>query len=249
QVAIFRDRVTVRNFWCGGTLITKSVVLSAAHCFYESLNDTKYLARIGGVNISEGSSGPFVERNVSSVHIHPDYNERHHYADVALLVLDRPGRLSNSKRPFACLPDPDEEPDRDQATVLGWGHDTFGGRLQTHLQKARLPLVSNNVCNEAYMALASYEREFPRGVNRDFVCAGNITDGGVDACQQDSGGPLVINTTRNDRNFQEIIGIVSFGVDCGTPNYPGVYTRVATFRDWILNKMAEVLPDSQINLL
>ncbi|KAG0411828.1 hypothetical protein HPB47_011036 [Ixodes persulcatus] len=148
-------------------------------------NDTTYLARIGGVNISEGSNDSFVQRNVVSVHVHPDYNERQHYADVALLLLDRSGRQSDLKRPFACLPDADDaEPDTGQAVVLGWGHDVFGGRLQTHLQEARVPLVANDLCNDAYRSLASYEREFPRGISGDFICAGNITDGGVDACQR-----------------------------------------------------------------
>ncbi|CAN8022611.1 unnamed protein product, partial [Ixodes persulcatus] len=212
-------------------------------------NGTQYLARIGEVKISGKKKNSTVERNVTSVIVHPDYNERQHYADVALLVLDASARQRRLRRPFACLPDAGAEPDKDQAIVLGWGHDAFGGRVHTHLQEVRLPLVANDVCNESYSSLENYAREFPRGINDDFVCAGNITYGGVDACQQDSGGPLVTETTRNGQKVLEVIGVVSFGVGCGSPNFPGVYARVSTYRDWILNKMTQVLPDSHIGLV
>ncbi|KAM7299838.1 clotting factor G beta subunit [Ixodes scapularis] len=208
-----------------------------------------YLARIGEVKISGTKKNSTLERNVTSVVVHPDYNERQHYADVALLVLDASARRRRLRRPFACLPDAGAEPDKDQAIVLGWGHNGFGGRVHTHLQEVRVPLVANDVCNESYSALENYAREFPRGVNDDFVCAGNLTYGGVDACQQDSGGPLVMETTRNGQKVLEVVGVVSFGVGCGSPNFPGVYARVSTYRDWILNKMTQVLPDSQIGLV
>ncbi|KAG0421211.1 hypothetical protein HPB47_002894, partial [Ixodes persulcatus] len=247
-VAIFRDNVSVRNFRCGGALITKTVVLSAAHCFYGTLTDTEYFVRVGSVKISEESKGSSVGRKVTSVHIHPDYDERQHNADVALLTLDRTAMSERHWPPFVCLPNRAAEPSTGQAIVLGWGHNTFGGRLQTHLQEATVPLVTNDVCNKAYRSLNSYEREFPKGINKDFICAGNITAGGVDACQQDSGGPLLSKSLRNGRDIHEIIGIVSFGVGCGSADFPGVYARVATYRGWILNTMAEVLPDSEINL-
>lgn len=41
----------------------------------------------------------------------------------------------------------------------------------------------------------------------------------------DSGGPM------SAQGIQ--IGIVSWGVYCGHRNYPGVYTNVTFFRDWI----------------
>lgn len=243
-VAIYRNEVNILNYWCGGTLITSRVVLSAAHCFAYSLNGTKYIARIGGVNISDTSNTTFVQRNVASVLVHPDYNDRRHYNDVALLLLDTQARQRGVSQPFACLPDADSAPTvQGIATVLGWGHNSFGGTLQTVLQEAQVPLVDNAACDRAYHSLGSYDREFPQGINEQFVCAGNITVGGVDACQQDSGGPLVVNVDRLGQTYYELVGVVSFGVGCGSAAYPGVYASVSHFMHWILNATASIVPE------
>lgn len=61
------------------------------------------------------------------------------------------------------------------------------------------------------------------------MCASNIVEGS-DACQGDSGGPLF--SVNQDSGVSTIVGIVSFGISCGT-ELPGVYTRVASFVDWI----------------
>ena len=51
--------------------------------------------------------------------------------------------------------------------------------------------------------------------------------GGVDACQGDSGGPLFT------QNPSTLIGIVSWGYGCAAAGYPGVYTQVSYFIDFI----------------
>jgi trypsin len=56
------------------------------------------------------------------------------------------------------------------------------------------------------------------------ICAA-VSGGGKDACQGDSGGPLVAEGT--------LVGLVSWGVGCAEANYPGVYSNVATLKDFI----------------
>ncbi|CAG0920442.1 unnamed protein product [Notodromas monacha] len=59
------------------------------------------------------------------------------------------------------------------------------------------------------------------------ICAGNVEDGGVDTCQGDSGGPLT------DEAVSKLLGLTSCGYGCAQPGFPGVYTQVSYFLDWI----------------
>ena len=63
------------------------------------------------------------------------------------------------------------------------------------------------------------------------LCAG---EGSMDACQGDSGGPLICEHEQAGLPSQLVqCGIVSWGIGCGDPEYPGVYTELTYFLDWI----------------
>ena len=66
------------------------------------------------------------------------------------------------------------------------------------------------------------------------ICAGDVRNGGVDACQGDAGGPLVY---QDEDGHHVLAGIVSWGVGCGRPGLAGVYTNVASYKEWIDNKI------------
>lgn len=70
--------------------------------------------------------------------------------------------------------------------------------------------------------------EFRNGITSSQYCAQDPA-GIQDSCQGDSGGPLQM--FKNHSDTAHVVGIVSFGVDCGT--FPGIYTRVAYFLKWI----------------
>ncbi len=36
----------------------------------------------------------------------------------------------------------------------------------------------------------------------------------------------------------EQVGIVSWGIGCGTDEFPGVYTRISEVKRWIINVMS-----------
>merc|ERR1712029_959258 len=78
-------------------------------------------------------------------------------------------------------------------------------------------VISNSQCAGNYGS---------NSITSAMVCA---ADTGKDSCQGDSGGPMV--TQENGRHAQ--IGVVSWGIGCASPNYPGVYARVTSVKSWI----------------
>jgi secreted trypsin-like serine protease len=96
-----------------------------------------------------------------------------------------------------------------------------------------LPVVSNEDCGRVYQ-----EKRLDIGDGQ--LCAGGVE--GKDSCTGDSGGPLMSTgmSSRDGRTRYFLAGVVSFGPDpCGKKDWPGVYTRVARYTDWILNQLAD----------
>lgn len=65
-------------------------------------------------------------------------------------------------------------------------------------------------------------------ISETIICVANP---GKDVCQGDNGGPLVsMGTSPED---DTLVGLVSWGLGCADPKYPGVYTDISTVRSWI----------------
>lgn len=87
-------------------------------------------------------------------------------------------------------------------------------------------LIATKKCNASYVDLG----KLPRGIDNTIICARDIahTSQISDACQGDSGGPLVMVNGNN----HTVIGVTSFGQQCGTV-VPSGYTAVHPYIDWI----------------
>jgi len=97
--------------------------------------------------------------------------------------------------------------------------------------EAMVPLLAESKCRETYAQVGLPNTR----IEASQICAG-YADGGIDSCQGDSGGPLM-GHMEGDSRFQ-LLGLVSWGIGCARPEYPGVYTRVVHFVDWVQAKMA-----------
>jgi secreted trypsin-like serine protease len=132
--------------------------------------------------------------------------------DILLIKLD-----SASRQTPALMGSVAGVPDR--VTVVGWGLLTEGAsRTSEKLMQVTVDRVSNSRCNAMYNTSGIQ-------ITDDMFCASTP---GKDSCQGDSGGPA-FESLAKDR----VVGIVSFGIGCARPDFPGVYTEIDNYMGWI----------------
>ncbi|XP_023234477.1 uncharacterized protein LOC111634033 [Centruroides sculpturatus] len=223
MVSIHQKTPLGEGYVCGGCIISDRYILTAAHCFGENTKPaSEYLVKRQGIKKELG-----INEEVENVKLHPDFKNGQHYNDIAIITLKNP-LLFNDKFMPACLPTEQIDYLDRKVTVLGWGDTSFAGRSSDILQEATLDVIPTSECNASYSKLRS--SAIPKGVTQDFLCAG-IFEGGKDACQGDSGGPLM---TREFPSLNwAVVGVVSFGYQCARAGYPGIYTKISNYIQWI----------------
>lgn len=206
---------------CGGSLLAKDMVLSAAHCADGgSLSLPSYDVVIGRHDHDEYWDGDRVD--VAREYIHPQYNRFTSNYDVMVVKLARSTRAdvatiklnSSNSKPSTGQP----------VTVVGWGV-TESGYTSDELKEVEVTVVSPFSCRSSYGFDA---------ITDEMLCA---ADPNEDSCQGDSGGPLFLKGDSAEDDLQ--VGIVSWGYDCADRNYPGVYARVSSVYDWVKDIVCE----------
>ncbi|CAG9814029.1 unnamed protein product [Phaedon cochleariae] len=201
-----------RASWsCGGSLITKRYVLTAAHCLDGA---SSVRVTLGAHNLVRPAAGSFTLNGRTWV-IHEEYDDTNIDNDIGVIQLERAVTLTRNIQ-LARLPsllDVGINLEGRTARVSGWGLTNGVSQTTTNvLRQVNNTIISNRECNNVF------------GIVRDTeVCLSSA--GGRSACTGDSGGPLVIGNVQH--------GIVSYGSAYCLSNTPSVFNRVSSYLNWL----------------
>ncbi len=207
---------------CGGTVIARNWILTAAHCVKPASMAAGRRVRLGALNIERDKGVTF---RIDDVVTHPDYRNSFRRNDIALIRFSA-DRLSGPRAaaaiaPLGALDRGTAFRAEDKVTALGWGKYRNVGAFQTSaaLLSVTLAVVPQPDCRRLWV-----DQEVPDDI---VLCAAGDA---VATCAGDSGGPVVVGWAK-----PMLVGVVAGGNKYCTGNsaVPGIYTRVAAFRVWI----------------
>ncbi len=221
--------------FCGGSLIDRYWVVTAAHCVDDSSPDDLVI----WANLTDKSNPEMGAemRTVRAIYIHADYNGFGFQGDIALLLLDSPidtiTPIVYSQNPVAISPG-------DEARAIGWGQTQVSPAMSPNiLQVTDLDIVDNSSASAAYGVPL---------VGTQFLSAGR---NGFDVCFGDSGGPLFDPSNVGIGGGPLLYGVTSFGVGCqASASIPSVFANTGHFAPWLNQFLAQPTgPDPSLSVL
>ncbi|XP_039757158.1 chymotrypsin-1-like [Pararge aegeria] len=211
-----------RSFLCGGSIVTRRTILTAAHCMRAAGGNNPSNSLRGTVGTNRWSSGG-VSHNFQRGVMHAQYNHNLIKNDIGILITASNIAFSITIQPLVISYD---FMGGGVATrVTGWGRTSAGGSLSATLLELRPSTIDGQRCVRDLAARASQLNIRAPHVDPAIeICTFQGTGQGT--CNGDSGSPLV----RADRSQQ--IGIVSWGLPCAR-GAPDMFVRMSAYRSWM----------------
>ncbi|CAK1593262.1 unnamed protein product [Parnassius mnemosyne] len=221
----WQAHVRISEFQCGGVLVSRWFVATAAHC----VSRARPRDIVVWLGAHDTTAGAHTARKVGVIQkiLHPLFQFRMTQPDrydIALLKLSRPITYTGHILPI-CLPELDLELRGKSGVIAGWGKtDASSGHTGTNLlRSATVPILSTEQCINWHQS-----KQISVEIHAEMICAGH-SDGHQDACLGDSGGPLIVL----DSGRYYLAGITSAGFGCGVDHQPGIYHNVKVTAGWI----------------
>ncbi|KPI90987.1 Chymotrypsin-1 [Papilio xuthus] len=216
-----------RSFLCGGSLVGRRRVLTAAHCIAAvfsggSLTNT-LRGTVGTNRWNSGGTNYNFARNIT----HPNYVAGIIKNDIGLLVTTADVALNNAVQIVAL--NYDFIGANVGTTVYGWGRIRQGGQSSATLLQLHKNTFDGARCVTEVARMAQQLNIRAPAVQPHIeICTFHSANHGT--CHGDSGGPLV------HRSNGRQMGIVSWGLPCAR-GAPDMFVRISAYRSWLQSNM------------